>query len=100
MEHVAAMLLILGCTDGAMDCASTQTKLSQFETVQACESVMVEDMMTFVSEHEVVLAQCVPVDPALNQGWELSWTVSDNGKINALANPLPMQQSPIRVASR
>ncbi len=96
MEHVAALLLILGCSEGTEECGLVQDRLPQFETVQSCEAQREPEALHFLGEHPVVVAQCVPVDPANDAGWTLSWYVAPNGAILASTAPVaPPPRNPI-----
>jgi len=84
MEHVAALLLILGCSDDLGQCRRLPAPTSAFETAEGCEHAMEPAMRRFASSYPQIMATCVHVDPAHRHGdSDIVWQVSPDGDLTA-----------------
>jgi len=89
MEHVAALMLIVGCSDGMAQCDGLQDRMPLFETATACRAAIMDEIIAHVGARPYVLGHCIDVDPAIPAtGWSVSWTVSAAGVIEASADPV------------
>jgi hypothetical protein len=80
MEHIAALLLIIGCSDDLAQCRELPAPVPIFETAEACESELPVSMRQFTGRYPQLFAQCVTVDPALEEeDVELTWDVRPDG---------------------
>lgn len=84
MEHIAALLLIIGCSDDLGQCRELPAPVPVFETVEECESELPVSLGSFTGQHPRIFAQCVTVDPALEEeDAELAWDVKPDGTLVA-----------------
>lgn len=84
MEHIAALLLIVACSDGFANCRERPAPVPIFETVEECDAELVALMPSLSSQKPQVLAKCVTVDPALDEeDVELTWKVAPDGMLHA-----------------
>lgn len=84
MEHIAALLLIIGCSDDLAQCRELPAPVPVFETVEECESELPVSIGSFTGQHPQIFAQCVTVDPALEEeDAELAWDVKPDGTLVA-----------------
>lgn len=84
MEHIAALLLIIGCSDNLAECKELPAPVPLYETAQECDANLEATMKSFVDTHPQIFAQCVTVDPALEEtDVELVWDVRDDGTLHA-----------------
>jgi hypothetical protein len=84
MEHIAALLLIVGCSDDLAQCRELPAPVPIFETVEECQSELPVGLRTFAGQHPRLLAKCVTVDPALEEeDAELVWDVKSDGTLTA-----------------
>jgi len=84
MEHIAALLLVVGCSGDLRDCTELPAPVPVYETLEECQGELspVRDSMRELREK--VLATCVFVDPALEEeDAELVWDVTPDGKLVA-----------------
>jgi len=95
MEHIAALLLIIGCSDDLAQCQELQPPISVYETVEECEGDLQPSISLFTTKNPQVFGQCVEVDPAIDEeDAELVWDVKPDGTLFAL-----IEVPEIRVAS-
>ena len=85
MEHIAALLLIIGCSEDMTQCQELPAPVPVFETVEECESELRPSMNMFVNERSQIIAKCVSVDPALEEeDAELVWQIKPDGSLYAM----------------
>ena len=96
MEHIAALLLIIGCSDDMVQCRELPTPVSLYESVEECEGDLQPSISLFTTKNPQVFGQCVEVDPAIEEeDAELVWDVKPDGTLFAL-----IEVPEIMVASR
>ena len=84
MEHIAAILLVLGCSDDLSVCKELPAPTPIFETAQECDAILPSTMKSFVGKYPQIMAQCVAVDPANeDQDAELVWDIRPDGTLFA-----------------
>lgn len=84
MEHIAALLLIIGCSDDLAQCSELPAPITVFETLEQCEGQVLTSISLFTGGHPQIFAQCLPVDPALEEeDAELTWDVRPDGTLIA-----------------
>jgi hypothetical protein len=85
MEHIAALLLIVGCSDDLAQCRELPPPVAVYETVEECEGNLQPSIGLFTTKHTQVFGQCVEVDPAVEEeDAELVWDVKPDGTLYAL----------------
>lgn len=84
MEHIAALLLMIGCSDDLVQCAELPSPVTVFETAEECENALPVGLRAFKGQHPRLFAQCLTVDPALEEeDAELTWDVRTDGTLVA-----------------
>jgi hypothetical protein len=82
MEHIAALLLIVGCS--ASECRELPAPVPVFETLEECEMELQPALAAWAARHPRVLARCVEVDPAMEEeDAELVWEIAPDGTLEA-----------------
>ena len=85
MEHIAALLLLVGCSDDMMQCRELPAQTAVYETVEECDAALGPAISLFVTKHPQVYGQCVDVDPAIeDENVDLVWDVKPNGTLVAM----------------
>lgn len=80
MEHIAAVLLIVGCSPDLADCRELPAPVPIYEAYEDCGADLPATRETIGGLMPKVFATCVDVDPALeDQDAELNWKVTANG---------------------
>jgi len=84
MEHIAAVLLIIGCSDDLAQCRELPAPVPIYETAEACEVGLPASLREHTGNYPQLFAQCLTVDPALEEDdVVLSWGIGDNGILTA-----------------
>ena len=96
MEHIAAILLLVGCSDDMLMCRELQAPVPVYETVAECEAGLETQMIRFSSSYPQIVGQCVNDDPALEESdAELVWSIAADGTFLA-----SFEEPVVQVASR
>lgn len=88
MEHIAAFLLIVGCSPDLAECREVPAPTAIYETIEDCEA----ERRAFAAAHEKaaprMFVQCFEVDPLLTEtDAEIVWDVTADGKLTASVEP-------------
>jgi hypothetical protein len=84
MEHIAALLLIVGCSNSLADCRELPSPTTVFESFEECTDELPVRLHHFAGQQPRVIARCVYVDPAMEEeDAELSWNVEKDGTLAA-----------------
>lgn len=84
MEHIAALLLIIGCSGDLTRCQELPAPTPLYETKEDCDRELPSSLGAFTGQVDQLFAQCVPVDPALeDEDAELVWDVRPDGTLTA-----------------
>lgn len=84
MEHVAALLLIVGCSGDLDRCVELPAPTPIYETYEECQSDLGQSVAALRPESEKVFGTCVYVDPALEEAdAQLYWDVKPDGTLEA-----------------
>ncbi len=84
MEHVAAILLIIGCSSDLSQCRELPGPVTVFETVQECADARPFTLDDMAGQQPRILGECLSVDPALEESdGEIVWSVTPDGRIEA-----------------
>ncbi|MCR4267077.1 hypothetical protein [Nitratireductor sp. ZSWI3] len=89
MEHIAALLLIVGCSGNLGECRELPAPTPVYETFEECEAEKPVSLRELSSEAPHVVATCVYVDPALEyDDATIEWDVTPDGKLVASIEPV------------
>ena len=84
VEHITALLLIIGCSDDLSECRELPAPVSVFETTEDCDQQLPDFLGAYTGDFEQLYAQCLPVDPAMEEeDAELVWEVHLDGTLIA-----------------
>lgn len=88
MEHIAALLLIVGCSADLAECRELPAPVPIFETAEECDAALPRAFAGYEGTHAHVVARCVPVDPAMEEAdAELVWKIREDGSLIASVEP-------------
>jgi hypothetical protein len=84
MEHIAALLLIVGCSADMKECRELPAPTPIFETAQECDAELPVALRQLEGAGDRVVATCVFVDPAMEEeDAELVWDIRPDGSLVA-----------------
>ena len=84
MEHIAALLLIIGCSNDLGECRELPAPTAVFETADECAAELPDAYRRYGGVEEKLFARCVAVDPAMEEeDAELVWDVTKAGVLVA-----------------
>ncbi|MBS9722532.1 hypothetical protein JYU29_17695 [Tianweitania sp. BSSL-BM11] len=84
MEHIAAVLLLIGCSDDMSACRELPVQTAIFETAQECEAEINPAIAGMTTTYTQLIGKCVPVDPAMEEeDAELVWNLQADGTLYA-----------------
>lgn len=85
MEHIAALLLIVGCSQDLSQCAELPAPVSVYETSTECDADLPLALRHFDGAQPRVMAVCIAVDPALEEeDAELVWDIRPDGSLHGV----------------
>jgi len=91
MEHIAAFMLLIACSDDLQACSEQPAPAEAYETVQQCELELTPAIASISQIRKKSFGKCVEVDPALlYEDAEIVWDVTAAGGIEVaveLINP-------------
>lgn len=91
MEHIAAFMLLIACSDDFQACTEEPAPAVAYETLEQCELELSPAIRMSAARHDKLMGQCVEIDPALfYEDAEIVWDVTKDGEIEVaieLINP-------------
>jgi hypothetical protein len=84
MEHIAAVLLIVGCSNSLEQCRELPAPVTVFETLGECSAERPFAVGDLSQAEPRIFSRCLPVDPALEDDYnEIVWNVRADGTFEA-----------------
>lgn len=84
MEHIAAVLLIVGCSNSLEQCRELPAPVTVFETLGECSAERPFAVGDLGQAEPRIFSRCLPVDPALEDDYnEIVWNVRADGTFEA-----------------
>ena len=84
MEHIAALLLIVGCSGDLQNCREIPAPMPIFESMEDCDGEIGPTRRAMDGVEPRVFAKCVFVDPAMpEEDAQLHWDVTKAGLLEA-----------------
>jgi hypothetical protein len=82
MEHIAAFMLLIACSEDLQACKEYPAPAVAYETVGQCEAELTPAIRAMSVSQTRSFGKCVEIDPALlYEDAEIVWDVSREGKI-------------------
>jgi hypothetical protein len=80
MEHIAAIMLLVGCSHGGAACEELPAPQVAFESMEECTSALPGAIGGAAGGGKIVRARCAVIDPAwLEEDVEISWELTRDG---------------------
>ncbi|RIK87866.1 MAG: hypothetical protein DCC69_03475 [Hyphomicrobiales bacterium] len=88
MEHIAAFLLIVGCSPDLAQCRELPAPLPVYETIEDCQAGIGAASAAHEGAAPRVFSRCFEVDPLLTEtDAEIVWDVTAEGGLTATVEP-------------
>jgi hypothetical protein len=77
MEHIAAIMLLVGCSHGSLTCEELSAPQVAFESMEECVTALPSTLGGAGAAKRTVHARCAVIDPAwVEEDVEISWHMS------------------------
>lgn len=97
MEHIPALLLIVGCSQDMKQCEELPSPVTVYETSVECDTELPAILGRLDHLRPRVMGTCVFVDPALEeQDAELVWDVTPDGALRASIEAVSMNVASVK----
>jgi len=84
MEHIAALLLVIGCSNTMTECRELPVPVSVFATAEQCIAERPFALGDVQGQAPHIVGQCLSVDPALEDDYDqIAWNVRPDGTLEA-----------------
>src|SRR5690606_25263989 len=81
MEHIAAIMLLVACSDDLGACREVSVDVAHFATVEDCEKQLEPSLVRVIQSAPQAFGQCVSMDPAdENRDVQLGWEIGRDGE--------------------
>ncbi|WEX78104.1 hypothetical protein PYH37_002956 [Sinorhizobium numidicum] len=99
MEHVAAIMILVGCMQGAMACREVPSPVVGFETAKECQALLSPAVEEVGKVFKEAYGKCAPVDPALFvENVVIEWEVTSARELQVQI--IPEEEAPYAIAER
>ena len=97
MEHIVALLLIVGCSQDMKQCEELPSPVTVYETSAECDTELSSALGRLQDVRPRVMGTCVFVDPALEEeDAELVWDVTPDGALRASVETVSMNVASVK----
>jgi hypothetical protein len=77
MEHIAAIMLLVGCSHGSLACEEMQAPQVAFESMEDCVGALPAALGGAGAGRRLVHGRCAEIDPAwVEEDVEITWRMS------------------------
>ncbi len=93
MEHIAAFLLVVGCSPDLAACREIPAPTAIYETIEDCAAERPGYAAVHQGDAPRVFVECFEVDPQLTEtDAEIVWDVGSDGKLTAWVEPYASEE--------
>ncbi|THK37958.1 hypothetical protein EHS39_10685 [Ensifer sp. MPMI2T] len=88
MEHVAAIMVLVGCMQNTTTCREVPSPVVAFETLEECQALLPPAMEEVGKVFKTAYGECAVVDPALFvESAVIEWAITPAGKLQVTVTP-------------
>ncbi|MEQ8306801.1 MAG: hypothetical protein RIA09_09585 [Hoeflea sp.] len=78
MEHIAAFMILIACSEGLSACSEQPAPATAFESMQQCEMDLSPSIRMRAGDASRTFGRCIEIDPALlYEDAEIVWDVTE-----------------------
>ncbi|QRM54317.1 hypothetical protein [Sinorhizobium sp. BG8] len=83
MEHIAAIMILVGCSGTSTACTELPAPQAVFETMEDCNGALATAIGAAGGKARIVRAKCASIDPAWEEeDVQISWDITRNGQLD------------------
>lgn len=100
MEHIAAIMMLIGCNQGNMECKELPAPAVGFETAEECQELLRPSINEVRKGYKIVYGKCAAVDPALYiEDATITWDITPANELDVRIT-FEEPASPVMVAEK
>lgn len=100
MEHIAAFMLLIACSNDLQVCTEYPAPAIAYETVEDCHQELRPAVRTMPASEPKLFGKCVEIDPALfYEDAEIVWDVTQSGELEVTLEVINPEMSIQSMAS-
>ncbi|WP_455272637.1 hypothetical protein [Rhizobium herbae] len=83
MEHIAAIMMLVGCTQGNVECKELPAPAVGFETAEECHDLLQPSVNDARGGYKIVYGKCAAIDPALYiEDATITWDITSANELD------------------
>jgi hypothetical protein len=83
MEHIAAIMMLVGCTPGNVECKELPAPAVGFETAEECHALLPPSINDARGRYKIVYGKCAAIDPALYiEDATITWAITSADELD------------------
>lgn len=83
MEHVAAIMMLVGCGPANVDCREIAAPSIGFETLEECQALLKPALDSVEGRFRIAYGKCAAIDPALfMEDATITWDITPSGELH------------------
>ncbi len=83
MEHIAAIMMLIGCTQGNVECKELPAPAVGFETTEECHALLQPSINDARGKYRIVYGKCAAIDPALYiEDATITWEITPSRQLD------------------
>jgi len=83
MEHIAAIMMLVGCTQGNLECKELPAPAVGFETAEECQQQLQPSIKDVQGRYKIVYGKCAEIDPALYlEDATITWDITPANELD------------------
>ncbi len=83
MEHIAAIMMLVGCTQGNIECKELPAPAVGFETAEECHALLRPSLNDVKGRYKIVYGKCAAIDPALYiEDATITWAITPANELD------------------
>lgn len=100
MEHIAAIMMLVGCGQGNAECREIAAPAVGFETVEECHELLRPSIRQAQGRFKTVFGKCAEIDPALYiEDATITWDITPSNELDVRID-FDSPQQPVIMAQR
>lgn len=83
MEHIAAIMMLVGCAQGNVECKELPAPAVGFETAEECWELLQPSINDARGTYKIIYGKCAEIDPALYiEDATITWDITSSNELD------------------